>query len=71
MTKINRVVFNGKAFKLAIPVYLSDDEVEFAKKTYDSERASALANAAFVFSIIQQQIEELNDGGEVNNEDQP
>ena len=68
--RIDRVVFNGKEFKLAIPVYLSDDEVEFAKKTYDSERASALANAAFVFSIIQQQIEELTARMEAENEDQ-
>lgn len=52
MIKIDRIVFNGKTVELAIPVYLSDDEVQ-------RDRDTALADAMFVFSIIQQQIEQL------------
>ena len=57
--RIDRVIFNGKTFELAIPVYLSDDEMHFADKVYNSERAAAAADAVFVFNIIQKQIEEL------------
>jgi hypothetical protein len=65
MMKINKIMFNGKTFELAIPVYLSDDEVQ-------SERATALADAMFVFNIIQEQIESLMaDKGEEEEKCQP
>lgn len=59
MTRINKVTFDGKTIELAIPVYLSDDEMHFADKVYNSERAAAAADAVFVFNIIQKQIEQL------------
>lgn len=59
MTKISRVAFDGKVFKLAIPVYLSDDEVQFSNKFYDREGAAAAADAFFLFNIVQKQIEQL------------
>lgn len=52
MIKIDKVTFNGKTIELAIPVYLSDDEVQ-------RDRDTALADAMFVFSIIQEQIKSL------------
>lgn len=61
MTKINKIIFNGKTFELAIPVYLSDDKI-------NSERASA--DAMFVFNIIQNQIESLMADKEEKNENQ-
>lgn len=59
MTRIDKVTFDGKTFELAIPVYLSDDEVQMANKNYDRAEAAAAANAVFVFNIIQKQIEQL------------
>lgn len=59
MTRIDKVTFDGKTFELAIPVYLSDDEMQTANKNYDREGTAAAANAAFVFNIIQKQIEQL------------
>lgn len=59
MIKINRVAFDGETFELAIPVYLSDDEVQYPNKIYDRAEAVAAANAVFVFNIIQKQIEQL------------
>ena len=59
MTKISRVAFDGNVFKLAIPVYLSDDETSFANKIYDREGAAAAADAFFLFNIVQKQIEQL------------
>ena len=52
MIKIDKIAFNGKTIELAIPVYLSDDEVQ-------RDRDTALADAMFVFSIIQEQIKSL------------
>lgn len=59
MIKIDKVTFNGKTIELAIPVYLSDDEVQYPNKIYDRSEAVAAANAEFVFYIIQKQIEQL------------
>ena len=70
MTKINKVIFNGVTVELAIPVYLSDDEISFAKKKHDSDRAAALANAAFVFSIIQEQIKQFMADKEMRNKNE-
>ena len=70
MMKINKVIFNGETVELAIPVYLSDDEISFAKKKHDSDRAAALADAAFVFSIIQQQIEQFMADKEMRNKNE-
>ena len=70
MMKINKVIFNGETVELAIPVYLSDDEVSFAKKKHDSDRTAALANAAFVFSIIQEQIKQFMTDKEMRNKNE-
>ena len=60
MTEIKKVVLHdGKTIELAFPVYLSDDKVHITDGIYGNRRSAASADAVFLFTIVQKQIEQL------------
>lgn len=60
MTIIKKVVYGDEEpIELAIPVYMSDDKMEFTNKVYRSASDSVSARAFFLFNIVQKQIEQL------------